>query len=282
MRRGNRPPASRSAPDTVWQRELEEAFPYTETRDQARTIDEVKADMLRRRPMDRLVCGDVGYGKTEVALRAAFKAVQDGKQVAVLVPTTVLAQQHLGTFQRRLAPFPVRVGMLSRFVPKKEQERIVAGVEDGTVDILIGTHRILSKDIAFRRPGPAGRRRGAALRGRPQGADQDDAPRGRRADPVRHAHPAHPAPLAGRHPRPLRDRDAAGGAAADPDPDRGGRRRADPRRDQPRAGSWRAGLLRPQPDRHHRVRRGPGAQPRAARAGSPSVMARWPRACSSG
>ena len=135
--------------DTVWQRELEEAFPYTETRDQARTIDEVKADMLRRRPMDRLVCGDVGYGKTEVALRAAFKAVQDGKQVAVLVPTTVLAQQHLGTFQRRLAPFPVRIGMLSRFVPKKEQERIVAGVEDGTVDILIGTHRILSKDIAF-------------------------------------------------------------------------------------------------------------------------------------
>ena len=137
------------SPDTTWQRELEEAFPYTETKDQARTIQEVKADMLRRRPMDRLVCGDVGYGKTEVALRAAFKAVQDGKQVAVLVPTTVLAQQHLGTFRRRLAPFPVRVEMLSRFVGKPEQARIVEATAEGTVDILIGTHRILSKDIAF-------------------------------------------------------------------------------------------------------------------------------------
>jgi transcription-repair coupling factor (superfamily II helicase) len=137
------------SPDTVWQRELEEAFPYMETPDQLRTIEEVKGDMLRRRPMDRLVCGDVGYGKTEVALRAAFKAVQDGKQVAVLVPTTVLAQQHLGTFQRRLAPFPIEVAMLSRFVPKREQESIVAGVTDGSVDVLIGTHRILSRDIAF-------------------------------------------------------------------------------------------------------------------------------------
>ena len=137
------------SPDTTWQRELEEAFPYTETPDQARTIEEVKADMLRRRPMDRLVCGDVGYGKTEVALRAAFKAVQDGKQVAVLVPTTVLAQQHLGTFRRRLAPFPVRVEMLSRFVGKAAQERIVRATAEGQVDVLIGTHRILSRDIAF-------------------------------------------------------------------------------------------------------------------------------------
>ncbi len=105
--------------DTTWQRELEESFPYTETPDQARSIEEVKADMLRRRPMDRLVVGDVGYGKTEVALRAAFKAVQDGKQVAVLVPTTVLAQQHLLTFERRLAAFPMSVAMLSRFVGRK-------------------------------------------------------------------------------------------------------------------------------------------------------------------
>ncbi len=135
--------------DTTWQRELEESFGYTETPDQARSIEEVKADMLRRRPMDRLVVGDVGYGKTEVALRAAFKAVQDGKQVAVLVPTTVLAQQHLGTFERRLAAFPVRVAMLSRFVPKKAQAAIVDGITGGEVDILIGTHRILSKDIAF-------------------------------------------------------------------------------------------------------------------------------------
>ncbi len=135
--------------DTTWQRELEESFPYTETPDQARSIEEVKADMLRRRPMDRLVVGDVGYGKTEVALRAAFKAVQDGKQVAVLVPTTVLAQQHLLTFTRRLASFPIEIAMLSRFVSKRDQERIVEGVRDGTVDILIGTHRILSKDIGF-------------------------------------------------------------------------------------------------------------------------------------
>jgi transcription-repair coupling factor (superfamily II helicase) len=135
--------------DTTWQRELEESFPYTETPDQARSIEEVKADMLRRRPMDRLVVGDVGYGKTEVALRAAFKAVQDGKQVAVLVPTTVLAQQHLHTFERRLSAFPVRVAMLSRFVAKKAQAAIVDAVAGGEVDILIGTHRILSKDISF-------------------------------------------------------------------------------------------------------------------------------------
>ncbi|MGI8658717.1 MAG: transcription-repair coupling factor [Candidatus Limnocylindria bacterium] len=135
--------------DTTWQRELEESFPYTETPDQARSIEEVKADMLRRRPMDRLVVGDVGYGKTEVALRAAFKAIQDGKQVALLVPTTVLAQQHLITLERRLAAFPITVAMLSRFVAKKEQQRIVDGVSEGSVDILIGTHRILSKDIAF-------------------------------------------------------------------------------------------------------------------------------------
>jgi transcription-repair coupling factor (superfamily II helicase) len=135
--------------DTTWQRELDESFPYTETPDQARSIEEVKADMLRQRPMDRLVVGDVGYGKTEVALRAAFKAVQDGKQVAVLVPTTVLAQQHLLTFQRRLAAFPVQVAMLSRFVSRRDQERIVEAVADGSVDILIGTHRILSKDISF-------------------------------------------------------------------------------------------------------------------------------------
>jgi transcription-repair coupling factor (superfamily II helicase) len=135
--------------DTTWQRELEESFPYTETPDQARSIEEVKADMGRHRPMDRLVVGDVGYGKTEVALRAAFKAVQDGRQVAVLVPTTVLAQQHLGTFRQRLGTFPLRVEMLSRFVPRKRQQEILAGVVEGSVDVLIGTHRILSRDVAF-------------------------------------------------------------------------------------------------------------------------------------
>src|SRR5687767_9721014 len=135
--------------DTPWQIEMENAFPFTETPDQLAAIEDTKRDLERARPMDRLVVGDVGYGKTEVALRAAFKAVQDGKQVAVLVPTTVLAQQHLLTFQRRLAAFPIEIGMLSRFVAKKEQGRIVEGVAGGTVDILIGTHRSLSKDIEF-------------------------------------------------------------------------------------------------------------------------------------
>ncbi len=138
------------SPDTPWQAELEASFPYVETPDQARAIAEVKADMERPRPMDRLVCGDVGYGKTEVALRAAFKAVMDGKQVALLVPTTVLAQQHHTTFRHRLAPFPVNVEMLSRFRTEAEQARILKGLREGTVDIVIGTHRLLQKDVAFK------------------------------------------------------------------------------------------------------------------------------------
>ncbi|MEX1278441.1 MAG: transcription-repair coupling factor, partial [Chloroflexota bacterium] len=135
--------------DSTWQRELEESFPYTETPDQERTIEEVAADMARRRPMDRLVCGDVGYGKTEVALRAAFRVVEAGRQAAVLVPTTVLAQQHLLTFRRRLDAFPLKVEMLSRFVSKADQQRIVVELAVGTVDVVIGTHRLLSKDISF-------------------------------------------------------------------------------------------------------------------------------------
>ncbi len=137
-------------PDTPWQAELEAAFPYVETPDQAKAIAEVKADMERPRPMDRLICGDAGYGKTEVALRAAFKAVMDGKQVAVLVPTTVLAQQHYITFRHRLAPFPVVVEHLSRFRTPAEQARILEGLREGTVDIVIGTHRLLQKDVVFK------------------------------------------------------------------------------------------------------------------------------------
>ena len=136
-------------PDTAWQAELEAAFPYYETEDQLRAIAEVKVDMEQTRPMDRIVCGDVGYGKTEVALRAAFKAVMDGKQVAVLVPTTVLAQQHHATFRQRLTPFPVEVEMLSRFRSPAEQRRILEGLLLGQVDIVIGTHRLLQKDVAF-------------------------------------------------------------------------------------------------------------------------------------
>ncbi len=136
--------------DGPWQGELEASFPYEETPDQLRSTDEVKADMERVRPMDRLVVGDVGYGKTEVALRAAFKASQDGRQVAVLVPTTVLAAQHHETFRARFAAFPLRVALLSRFVAPKDQERTVAGLADGSVDVVIGTHRLLSRDVRFR------------------------------------------------------------------------------------------------------------------------------------
>lgn len=138
------------APDTPWQRELEEAFPYVETPDQLTTINEVKADMEREIPMDRLVSGDVGYGKTEIAVRAAFKAVQDGKQVAVLVPTTLLAQQHYETFTERFSGFPLRVKPLSRFQTGKEAKETAEGVKSGAVDVVIGTHRLLSKDFEFK------------------------------------------------------------------------------------------------------------------------------------
>ncbi|HXY93682.1 MAG TPA: transcription-repair coupling factor [Acidimicrobiia bacterium] len=134
-------------PDTPWQREVEEAFPYEETPDQLRAIDDVKADMERPVPMDRLVCGDVGYGKTEVAVRAAFKAVQDGKQAMVLVPTTLLASQHGQTFRERFANYPVRVEVLSRFLSAREQADVVRDLEAGSVDVVIGTHRLLSDDV---------------------------------------------------------------------------------------------------------------------------------------
>jgi len=137
-------------PDTVWQREMEASFPYDETPDQLKAIGEVKTDMESGRPMDRLICGDVGYGKTEVAIRAAFKAAQEGRQVAVLVPTTILAQQHLLTFRERLADYPIRVEVLSRFRTAKEQKATLADVAEGKVEILIGTHRMLSKDVRFK------------------------------------------------------------------------------------------------------------------------------------
>ncbi len=136
--------------DTLWQKELEASFPYIETPDQLEAIQAVKADMESARPMDRLVCGDVGYGKTEIALRAAFKAVMDGKQVAVLVPTTILAQQHMGTFSERLKPFPVKVAVLSRFCSAGEQTAVVRGLAEGSIDICIGTHRLLQKDVQFK------------------------------------------------------------------------------------------------------------------------------------
>lgn len=138
------------AADTSWQQELEASFPYIETDDQLEVLSQVKADMEQARPMDRLICGDVGYGKTEIALRAAFKAVMDGKQVAVLVPTTVLAQQHYDTFIQRMSGFPVEVRMLSRFRTPREQRAILSGLINGSVDIVIGTHRLLSRDVIFK------------------------------------------------------------------------------------------------------------------------------------
>ncbi len=143
-------PGHAFGPDTAWQQEFEGAFPFTETPDQLRAIVDTKADLEKGRPTDRLICGDVGFGKTEVAIRAAFKAVMGGKQVAVLVPTTVLAQQHFNTFSERMAGYPVVVEMLSRFRTRQEQTRITAGLATGKIDIVVGTHRVLNRDLAFR------------------------------------------------------------------------------------------------------------------------------------
>ncbi|MDD2762423.1 MAG: transcription-repair coupling factor [Opitutaceae bacterium] len=143
-------PGHAFAADSAWQREFEASFPFTETPDQHRAIVDAKADMELARPMDRLICGDVGYGKTEVAIRAAFKAVLDGRQVAVLVPTTVLAQQHLNTFRERMAGYPVAVEMLSRFRSPREQRKILAAATAGEIDILIGTHRLIQRDVRFK------------------------------------------------------------------------------------------------------------------------------------
>ncbi len=139
--------------DTEWQREFESAFPYEETGDQLRSIDEVKADMEQPHPMDRLLCGDVGYGKTEVAMRAAFKAVMSGYQVAYLVPTTILASQHYQNFKQRMMAYPIRVEMLSRFTPPSAQKQVLKGLETGEVDVVIGTHKLLGKAVNFRKLG---------------------------------------------------------------------------------------------------------------------------------
>jgi transcription-repair coupling factor (superfamily II helicase) len=143
-------PGHAFGPDSPWQRELEDAFPYTETPDQLACIEEVKGDMEKTVPMDRLICGDVGYGKTEIAVRAAFKAVQDGKQVAVLVPTTLLVQQHFATFAERYAQFPVTIKALSRFQTDKESTEVIRGLAEGSVDVVIGTHRLFAKDTRFK------------------------------------------------------------------------------------------------------------------------------------
>jgi len=139
--------------DNIWQQEMESAFPFEETEDQIRAISDVKRDLERQKPMDRLVCGDVGYGKTEIAIRAAFKVISSGNQVAMLVPTTILAMQHYSTFKERFAPFPIQVEQLSRFKGKTSQKKIIEGLADGTIEMVVGTHRLLSKDIEFKKLG---------------------------------------------------------------------------------------------------------------------------------
>src|SRR5699024_3074508 len=136
--------------DTELQQEFEHAFAFQETEDQIRCVEEIKKDMEKSRPMDRLLCGDVGYGKTEVAIRAIFKAVIEGKQAAILVPTTILAQQHYQTMQERFQNYPVNIGLLSRFRTRKQQNETIEGLKNGTVDIVIGTHRLLTNDVTYK------------------------------------------------------------------------------------------------------------------------------------
>ena len=150
MRKGKETKGYCFGKDTVWQTEFEDMFPFDETKDQLDAIDATKKDMESNKVMDRLICGDVGYGKTEIAIRAAFKAANDGKQVAFLVPTTILAQQHYNTFRERLGDYPVRVEMLSRFRTPAQQKKALEGLKKGDVDIIIGTHRLLSKDVEFK------------------------------------------------------------------------------------------------------------------------------------
>ena len=204
------------SPDTPWQRELEDAFPYVETPDQLAAINEVKADMEKPIPMDRIICGDVGYGKTEVAVRAAFKAVQDGKQVAVLVPTTLLSHQHLATFSDRMAPFPVVVRELSRFTGAAEAEATMAGIADGSVDIVDRYAPDPAADRAVQGSRARRRRRGAAVRGGTQGVPEVDAHGRRRADDVGDADPEDARDVAHRDPRDDDDPHPTGGAPPDP------------------------------------------------------------------
>ncbi len=239
------------SPDSNWQREFEDAFEFTETRDQLTAIKEIKRDMESPQPMDRLLCGDVGYGKTEVVMRAAFKALGDGKQVAVLAPTTVLAFQHFETFKRRFQPFPVRVEMFSRFRSPKEIKAALADLAEGKVDIAIGTHRLLSKDVEFRDLGlvivDEEQRFGVKHKERLKQLKKtvDVVSHERHADP---SNTTHVVIGTARH---VGDRDAAQGPAGDPH--RGGAIPAgiDPLGDRTGAGARRAGLFPAQPGGFH-------------------------------
>ena len=238
--------------DSDWLRDFEAAFPWQETPDQRDAIEAVKADMERAQPMDRLICGDVGYGKTEVALRAAFKAADDGKQVLVLAPTTILAQQHFGTFAERLNDYPFTIEHVSRFRTPKQQREAVAAFNEGQVDILIGTHRLLGRDLR-------GKDIGLIIVDEEQrfGVKQKELLRQLKLKVDVIAMSATPIPrtlqmsLAG-HARHQRDRDAARGPAAGQDLRRRVRRGARPPGAAAREGARRPGVLRPQPRRDDR------------------------------
>ena len=264
-------------PDTPWQRELEDAFPYTETPDQLSAIDEVKADMEKAVPMDRLISGDVGYGKTEIAVRAAFKAVQDGKQVAVLVPTTLLAQQHYNTFSDRMSQFPIDIRQLSRFQTPKESEETLTRIGEGTVDIVIGTHRLLQTSTRFKDLGliivDEEQRFGVEHKEylKTQRAYVDVLSMSATPDPAHAGDGDH------RHPGDVHDRHAAGGAPPGAHLRRRPGRPAGPRGHPPRAAARRPGLLPAQPGGVDRAG-GPAAARAGARgAGRASPTARWAR-----
>ncbi len=202
-------------PDSHWQKEFEAAFPYVETDDQVDAIAAIKEDLERSRPTDRLICGDVGFGKTEVAMRAAFKIIDSGRQVAILVPTTVLAEQHFRTFRDRMAEYPFSIEVLSRFRTKSQQQTILQGMQEGTVDLVIGTHRLVQKDIRFKDLG-------LLIIDEEQrfGVDAKEMLKRIRlsvdvADDDRDAHPAHAASVAARRPRHLESADAAAGPRVD-------------------------------------------------------------------
>ena len=259
--------------DTPWQREMEESFPFEETPDQLTAIEAVKADMERTVPMDRLVCGDVGFGKTEVAIRAAFKAVQDGFQVAILVPTTLLAQQHFQTFADRLAGYPVQVEALSRFLTPAQSRKVIDGLASGEVDIVIGTHRLLSGDVEFKKLGLL-----VVDEEQRFGVSHKEAIKQFKADVDVLTLTATPIPrtlemsLTG-----IRDlsllNTAPGGAPADPHLRRRVRRTGGGRGDPARAAPGGPGLLRPQPGPRHR---GAGGAPGGTGARGPHRDRPWP------
>ena len=203
--------------DTVWQREFEEMFPFEETDDQLMAIAATKRDMESNKIMDRLICGDVGYGKTEVAIRAAFKAVQDGKQVVFLVPTTILAQQHYNTFVQRMKDYPIRIEQMSRFRTPAQQKKVIEDLKKGLVDIVIGTHRVLSSDMQYKDLGllmiDEEQRFGVTHKEKDQ---ENERERGC-ADPDGNADSTDPAYVSGRYPRHERAGGSAGGTSADPD-----------------------------------------------------------------